>query len=359
MDYEKIYNKLCSSRKKRGLGKEKGYEIHHIKPRSMGGGEKSSNLVKLTYREHFIAHRLLFKIAKGSDKRSMYFAIKMMSGIDRYVNGRLYETLKRSLLSFEESLPEGVYFINPSVLPFDSLEELLGRLTYLGHLFFTLPRSRKFYKNGDFNTINKYTNKLLSEGVIEKYGKWGTYDLYQINKNNFTTISSDYTKTSIIYTNDIYGHEKEHKYLCWFNGVGFKNPPTNSKSKLNTKILEHYEGIRVSNVQEPYNYLVKGDLKNENREDIIDNYNKFRNKVRNTRQKLSLDFLVDIYNALVKYRSVGIPNSQRGQLGFDVKVRNRIFTFLCEYLNASYFESVKLVGGGMSIPVIKLNDVIS
>lgn len=59
MDYKKIYDDLCNSRKHRLLEKEIGYEIHHILPRSMGGTDEDENLVKLTYREHFIAHLLL------------------------------------------------------------------------------------------------------------------------------------------------------------------------------------------------------------------------------------------------------------------------------------------------------------
>jgi len=75
MNYEKIYESLCSSRKFRPLRKEIGYEIHHIIPSSMGGSDLSSNLVKLTCREHYLAHWLLYKIHKSS---SMAAAWKFM-----------------------------------------------------------------------------------------------------------------------------------------------------------------------------------------------------------------------------------------------------------------------------------------
>lgn len=39
-----------------------GYEKHHILPRSLGGSDDETNLVYLTYREHYIAHRMLFNI---------------------------------------------------------------------------------------------------------------------------------------------------------------------------------------------------------------------------------------------------------------------------------------------------------
>lgn len=37
-------------------------ESHHIIPRSLGGSNDAQNLVRLTVREHFIAHCLLFKM---------------------------------------------------------------------------------------------------------------------------------------------------------------------------------------------------------------------------------------------------------------------------------------------------------
>ena len=61
MNYLKIYNNLVNSRKYRELTREHGYDIHHIIPKSLGGTDSDSNLVKLTYKEHFISHYLLHK----------------------------------------------------------------------------------------------------------------------------------------------------------------------------------------------------------------------------------------------------------------------------------------------------------
>lgn len=62
MEYSKIYKELCEDNKVRGLKKEVGYEVHHIIPRSLGGGNSKSNLVKLNKREHVFAHWLLTKL---------------------------------------------------------------------------------------------------------------------------------------------------------------------------------------------------------------------------------------------------------------------------------------------------------
>jgi hypothetical protein len=54
------YQKFINSRPDRDLKKEKGYCLHHILPRSLGGCD-NNNLIKLTTREHFIAHLILWK----------------------------------------------------------------------------------------------------------------------------------------------------------------------------------------------------------------------------------------------------------------------------------------------------------
>ena len=45
----------------RGVKKEENFHIHHIIPKSMGGDDSEENLVKLTIREHLLAHLLLAK----------------------------------------------------------------------------------------------------------------------------------------------------------------------------------------------------------------------------------------------------------------------------------------------------------
>lgn len=60
MDYKKHYDRLIDRAKNRELN---GYvEKHHIIPRCMGGGDVEQNIAVLTAEEHFIAHKLLFKI---------------------------------------------------------------------------------------------------------------------------------------------------------------------------------------------------------------------------------------------------------------------------------------------------------
>lgn len=54
-------------------------ERHHIIPKSMGGGNEKDNLVRLTPREHFVAHWLLTKMCESeTHKTKMEYAIQRM-----------------------------------------------------------------------------------------------------------------------------------------------------------------------------------------------------------------------------------------------------------------------------------------
>ncbi|EKE9051064.1 HNH endonuclease [Salmonella enterica] len=75
-----------------------GFEIHHIKPRSMGGADEVANLVYLTPREHYTAHHLLARIYGGG----LSFAFWRMShgkqgatGFNCPVTSRQYATAKQ------------------------------------------------------------------------------------------------------------------------------------------------------------------------------------------------------------------------------------------------------------------------
>ena len=80
MNYNKIYCQLIDKviKEKRVKKVNDGLERHHIKPRSLGGADDKSNLVCLTTREHFIAHKMLTKIYTGEDKNKMLYALWWM-----------------------------------------------------------------------------------------------------------------------------------------------------------------------------------------------------------------------------------------------------------------------------------------
>lgn len=95
MNYQKAYNSLIS--KARNRKDFQGYfEKHHIIPRSLGGDNSSENLVKLTAREHFIAHCLLARIHGGTQ----WYAVSRMATQCGKNDSKLYEIAKTKYAQF-------------------------------------------------------------------------------------------------------------------------------------------------------------------------------------------------------------------------------------------------------------------
>jgi len=119
--YSRWYEALVTKAQNRTI---EGYvESHHIIPRSFGGNDSKANLVKLTAREHYIAHALLWKMKfAGVYGSKMAFAfntfINKMTTEVRGVNhtytisSRIYETFRKeySRLLKEKWAREGANF---------------------------------------------------------------------------------------------------------------------------------------------------------------------------------------------------------------------------------------------------------
>ena len=99
--YTKWYFTLVHSRCFRTLDEATYTESHHIIPKSLGGSNTPDNLVKLTAREHFIAHWLLTKMCSGQQKAKMCYAFFSMSfdngNTNRNYSSRYHEMCKMYL----------------------------------------------------------------------------------------------------------------------------------------------------------------------------------------------------------------------------------------------------------------------
>ena len=69
----KRYNNFIDSCKNQSI--DTYCENHHIVPTSLGGSDDQINLVKLTARQHFIAHFMLSKIFSGNADIKMKHAL--------------------------------------------------------------------------------------------------------------------------------------------------------------------------------------------------------------------------------------------------------------------------------------------
>lgn len=96
MDYQKIYNNLITKRQNEILPKEIYGEKHHIIPKCLGGSNKKENLVRLTAREHYIAHLLLAKIHNsfGLYSAVIYMQTGRFENRKFKFNSRLYQKLR-------------------------------------------------------------------------------------------------------------------------------------------------------------------------------------------------------------------------------------------------------------------------
>lgn len=96
MTYSAVYCALIERRRQHSLQDSVYGEVHHIIPKSEGGDDSKENLVRLSAREHYVAHLLLAKIY---DDSKMYSALTYMQ-TNRHknrifkFNSRLYEKFR-------------------------------------------------------------------------------------------------------------------------------------------------------------------------------------------------------------------------------------------------------------------------
>lgn len=91
MDYNRLYQRFIESRPVRKKVPGDGLERHHVLPRCLGGKNTIDNIVVLTPREHFIAHRLLHKWTTGTARSKMAFALhRLTCDKRRVINSRTY-----------------------------------------------------------------------------------------------------------------------------------------------------------------------------------------------------------------------------------------------------------------------------
>jgi hypothetical protein len=112
MNYQRIHDAIIDRARSRKL--EGYYERHHIIPKCLGGSNDKSNLVELTAREHFIVHKLLYKIYPDNDK--LLYAYYAMTRLnintgkrDYIVSSREYNWLREQHATRMRALYTGRY----------------------------------------------------------------------------------------------------------------------------------------------------------------------------------------------------------------------------------------------------------
>lgn len=112
--YTKWYYSIVDCAKNRV---NSGYtERHHIIPRSLGGSNQKSNIVRLTGREHFICHWLLTKMTCDNARQKMIYALRRMEHISpdhqdgRYstkLTGRVFDSIRKEWAKIHSNVMKG------------------------------------------------------------------------------------------------------------------------------------------------------------------------------------------------------------------------------------------------------------
>ena len=104
--YTKWYKSIIANAIQR-VNNDGSFEKHHIIPKSLGGTNIATNLVKLTPKEHYICHLLLTKMVEGAARQKMWYAhYMMMRGINRYKpTARMYDIARRNLVEANKLRP--------------------------------------------------------------------------------------------------------------------------------------------------------------------------------------------------------------------------------------------------------------
>lgn len=116
MNYKSIYKNLIAKAQGESRKKSKDFyfEVHHIKPKSLGGTGKNHewrthpNLVLLTAKEHFVAHLLLCEIYPDNQKlKKALWALVNATKDNRYkVSARVYGRVKQEYIQTIKGVPK-------------------------------------------------------------------------------------------------------------------------------------------------------------------------------------------------------------------------------------------------------------
>jgi hypothetical protein len=103
MLYSKIYESIVERAKNRILTEYS--EKHHILPKCLGGTDESDNLVRLTFREHFLCHQLLCKIYPENKKLLYAFSSMVRVSLTNHkrndvLTSRHFDLVKKTLAPY-------------------------------------------------------------------------------------------------------------------------------------------------------------------------------------------------------------------------------------------------------------------
>lgn len=173
----------------RKLNPASGYtEKHHILPKSMGGSNEEENLVKLTAREHYIAHLLLHKIHK---RRETAYALWMMSlrssTLDdrpHIKNSRIYEWVRKDVAKYtalhgkkcvgaKNSMYGRKWIHNPETMKNSTMlkDDPIPDGWVVGKKQKKEAKPRKKYNHKRGYVVSDVARKNISDGLVKRHAE--------------------------------------------------------------------------------------------------------------------------------------------------------------------------------------------
>jgi hypothetical protein len=220
-----MYNSFINKYKNQII-KDDYFEMHHIKPRYLGGCNSEENLIKLTYRQHILAHLLLWRKYKNPEDMCAYRLMKGLSkdrkseickmiGEKNKISGHIYklglknkETNWINKIKTKESLSKGGKIAGKIAKETGQINKIktnnsckkggitqgnkakeLGQIQqiakYKGKYVLIMPDGKEFlhafqaseYMNVDSNTISQrcYSGALGYKRRLKKQEEYGMY----------------------------------------------------------------------------------------------------------------------------------------------------------------------------------------
>lgn len=226
MNYKKIYFAIIKNRRENPLPLDVYGEVHHIIPRSFGGGDNKDNLVRLTAREHFVVHFLLYKMYKYRSQvlfpnsqieaeryRKMSYAFNLMMRIKSkdfaYINSHVFEQIRQEInLQYVKYSKEQV----KKMFDFYVNNQINKKTIHVFHKKFNTTLSIKsiqmiFYRNGLYLSNDK-TFRLRRIGGTKKYSADEIKKMFDFCVSNKITAKNIHLVNDEFDTNFLYASLK-------------------------------------------------------------------------------------------------------------------------------------------------------
>lgn len=196
--YTTWYEKLVLTAKTRILPDELYFENHHIIPHCMTKDNSADNIVKLTAREHYIAHLLLWKMTMLPKWHN-----KMMMALHVMINGSGSKRQKQERASYR--IPSRIFEANRKEWALHMSNSSKGENNH----FYGKKHSEKTVEK--IKEANRRTKDIRSEKLKgEKNPMWGKTHTDEVKK-----ILS--VKISAAWTDDRRRRKSEETALKWQN----------------------------------------------------------------------------------------------------------------------------------------------